>query len=402
MTVLDKFSLFMLSLLLFCIGFSTHLSLSIPIAEVVNRLKLPLLLIFIVIILFTVIKRNLKHVIYPLILSLIFPVAFLLINIFFKESINIKVVIMYFLWSIFLFYLIPLWIDDTRRLKEVMKIFLLTSILTVFIAIFLSYYNGGYITTMPERESYGFQNPNYFSQYLQIAIFSCFIIFILKQNAEGIQVNIFYKLLIFIIFSLFLYFCFDAKSRNVIVGIFVFIFWYRSYNYNKASRYTLRGLVAIIAFAVLISVDYTELNNASSGRFELWSFYISHTLNSQEFGVLFGAYTYPDASDFVLTYNRLEVVSGEKFHADNLFIELFVEAGLIGVFLFFLPVLFLLFKRGHLSVYKKVWTTLIAALLFQGLFIPNFSSFFSPISLFYAFCILSPLYFKYSLQNKGC
>lgn len=390
MNIIGKLGLYILFLFLICIGFSTHLSLSMSTAIFINSLKIPLILILIVVIFLSVIKKDLKKIIYPLNLSLIFPFLFFFINLWFKESLNVKVVIMYFLWSIFVFYLIPLWIDNEYRLKSVMKVFLFSSLITVSMAMIQSYLDGGYVTTMPDRESYGFQNPNYFSQYLQVSIlsFSILVISMLKNGEIVLKINS--KILIIFFFILFLYFCIEARSRNVIVGISAFTFWYLSYNFKKINRYAIRLSIIILILLILFVSDYETINTKSSGRLELWSFYIFHTIQSQDFGLLFGAYTYPDVSDLILSYNRLEYEGNVKFHADNLFIELFVEAGIIGVLIFFLPIIYMLYKRGNADSLKNVWTALLVSMLLQALFITNFSSFFSPISLFYAF-IMSTL-----------
>lgn len=152
-----------------------------------------------------------------------------------------------------------------------------------------------------------------------------------------------------------------------------------------------------------IVADLNFLNTASSGRLVMWSLALQDITSN--IGLIFGVRDNPDLSVLIHSYGKLNEVATRviKFHADSMFVELLVEGGLMGIVIFSLPYISI-YRRIKYMEYnqRRVLTAIWISALVQSFFVTNFTSFFSPTSLFLGSIIMLPfmnLKIKYSKKD---
>lgn len=382
---MSKIHHFFIFFLFTCMAFSTHLGLPLNIAKLFSSLKMLSLLgvLFSLGAYFIFYIKQLNITLF--LLSLMFPFYYALLCIFWKDEYSINTVIMYFLWSIYVFMLAYKSFHHKKLFIEFINTCFFTT-LFILILSFLLYLmpdtpSGGIVG----RFSLGFENPNYMSQFCQIIITTGVIRLYLLEHKP------IYKYLTILVFILCFYLLLIAQSRNVLLGIIVFLFIFLTYFWKTKIVIKASALITIIL--LIISISPEKINSMSSGRIALWDKYISESYDQVRLSMLYGPQTTPSIGDMVPTYSRLGSASENKgvnkFHADNMYIELFVEGGTIGIFLFILPYLYLLkYKLQCDTLYRRIWISISFCILIQAIFITNFTSFFAPISLFYGGILL--------------
>jgi len=363
-------------------GFSVNLSIDYELAKVLQAFKKPLLLFFILSS-FIIISNSKNINIIQICLFLIFPTYYLAISAYYKEVISFQIVIMYFLWSIYVTVIGPSIMGSYTCQKTILTYTLWASIIIVAFGILSMTSDSTYFSE--ERMSFGYENPNYFAQYLQIGLLS-----IVLLNNGFKNINILHK----VIFITYIFLIGLVVSRNVMTFILAYSFWY--YAYNLKIKLILK-IFSVVFIAILFGfLNLNEINSFSHGRIMFWSFQLNEMSNQGDYTFLFGAKEYIDVSDTVLKYSRFSeeqtTTTEQKMHSDNIYIELLLESGLFGLLMFILPYGYiwkLLQKKDKVT--KRLYESIYIGAFFQGIFITNFTSFFSPISLFLGLIFLTPI-----------
>jgi O-antigen ligase len=306
---------------------------------------------------------------------LLFPVYHYILSAFWKQNLVWSVVALYFVWSFYLVILSP-WL--AKNLEAVINVFFLGSALLLIMGITASILGLYSEEVFRERPAFGYENPNYFAQFCQVLTLSAFMKIVLFKCRDWMR--------LFLVCWIFmaLIFIFNAGSRNVIVGLSLFFAIYFAQSANLKTLFKVLIPVFIVAVFAVFSVD--DMDNYSSGRFQLWVYYLVHILEESDWSLFLGAIEVPDASHLVSSYSVLsDETKLAKFHVDNMYLELLVEGGVIGLILFVIPY-WMVWKKylGPCLDSKKrfVFNALLGSLIIQSIFITSFTSFFSPISLF--------------------
>lgn len=371
-----------------CIGFSMHLSLNLELASTLNGMKMPVLGCLFLSMTLTWLIFGAKFNLPLFLFSMLFPIYFIYVSFVHKSGFSLSVSGLYLAWSIYCFLLSKLWYRTENMFLVFIRISLYVSFFIVFWGILAGLFGDGSLFVLEQRLSFGFQNPNFFAQYCQVIIISSALLVLLDDKISKKE-----KALLFLICGVMFIIILGAKSRNVILALLASFIVYRSF---KSKYRTLINLAIVISFSAgSVFMDLKNVNSASSGRITLWGFYIVSVVEEGSESIAFGAREYPDVSKILHSYSRFKQEKNskkdEKFHADNIYIELFVESGIIGLFLFLLAYIMVVIKANNQKI-KRLWYSIMFGAIVQGFFITNFSSFFSPIAFFYGSIVLMPIY----------
>ena len=326
-----------------------------------------------------------------LVLSLAHPLYYLILSLFY-ERIAKENIILYLLWPLYTYSLAPMILREEENRKKFVSICkkLLIASLAIYIGVSILKGVFGYFKG---RLSFGFKNPLYYSQIPQAIIYLSILEYLQippeKRNRGR-------KFLLFITVILSFYLCYAARARNNLVAILAAITFYFILKRTKTpiisfagSTYAIAALSAIAMFTYSIE----EIDDISSDRSYIWRTTIkSSMISASDF--IFGAKIIRNIYHQPRTYSDLER-KFSKFHIDNVYIEQFLESGIIGIFLFLLPILFLTFRYFSNTSYNDASTTWIFAtslsVLIQGIFATTFPTFNSPIGFLYSTILIPHL-----------
>ncbi|WP_169745668.1 O-antigen ligase family protein [Sulfurovum lithotrophicum] len=350
-------------------------------------MKQPLLAVLLLVLTIAFIRYKKKIKIKIFFLSLLFPFYYLVISILYKNTYHIQVIALYFAWSFYVFIFSNYWTINKKFLNKFMNSMIIVFFIIILFGIYAISTKGMDLAYFNNRFSFLYENPNFFAQYGQVAFYSILLLIVF----DGIKkYNFFWKVLMpLIIFSI----AYAAHSRNVMLAMIMFYVVY--YIYNLKIKILLKSLFVISIIIFFAVVDTSFLNTASSGRLVIWSYALQDI--STNIGLFFGAKDNPDLSVLVHSYNKLNEATGGpvKFHADNMFVELLVEGGIVGIFIFSLPYIYVYRKIKYMEFnQRRVLTAIWVSALAQSFFVTNFTSFFSPASLFFGSIVMLPFMFQ--------
>jgi disulfide bond formation protein DsbB len=182
--------------------------------------------------------------------------------------------------------------------------------------------------------------------------------------------------------SLFLIYI--ATARTFLLGSAVFLLVYY-YNTKKNIKKILWVFMLPLLFGISIYIKEVDINSVSSNRLFIWKEALSNGMNVWK--LIFGNF---DDVDYV---KKMELASGDvvvqtmqRYAVDNVYIEVFINSGLIGFFLFLLGLKNILSKKmikqlGNSGEVKKLTRVfyiayaILISLLVSGLFYGHFPSF---------------------------
>jgi O-antigen ligase len=361
-------------------GLSMNLLLDPVFAFQLHFLKKPLLLMFIIISILSLksISRLQIGSIIQLLLFL-FPLYYLIISVFYKEEINISVVIMYFLWWVYLSISVPIMNSNEKVKSKLLRYVIYSSIIILLFGVYAFMNDKGYFGQ--DRLSFGYENPNYFAQYIQVGLIA---LVILKNGFKRIS-KITWLLIFLSIFLVIL-----SVSRNVIVFILIFVLWYMLFNVRIKGF--LKYLFIVLSIFIVTNFNYSDVNKISSGRLIAWKYQIDELSSHGDYSFLFGAKKYIGQHYSIPTYGRFTETENKKIHSDNIFLEVFLESGFIGIMFFVIPFFFLWKNLKHVSLKeRRLYESFYVGAFVQGFFITNFTSFFAPASLILGLIIMAPI-----------
>ena len=239
------------------------------------------------------------------------------------------------------------------------------------------------------RIAFGFENPNFFAQIPVVMVFA----FALLQAESG-RKN--WRLPILALGVVAFIVAVLAVSRSSFLALLVFFAYL--FLPQKRSRYTVFFVLAILILPMLAFISYERLNSVGSGRLAVWAFVIESAFAESGWSIFLGAQTTPALDHVLHSYSRLsdaEATSNAYFRADNVFLQLLIDGGLVllGLYLVLLRALFKF--SGDLPLrLRTVWRAAFSAILVQSFTISNQFAFFGPMSFFAFIFIMLPLHYR--------
>jgi O-antigen ligase len=282
--------------------------------------------------------------------ALLFPFYVTLINIV-RYEISWKEVLLYWFWVTGVYLVFPAMLQGAERRRQAIKVLFWTNLLVLFVGISLGVLKGRYyVIGHGDRIVFGFLHPNYYSNSWQI-VFAMAFYYALTVKRNLVRIAAIFLMLGSIVFMLL------ASSRNTLVASMILIACYTLFNnkWSFLSKFTAIFLtVSLIMLAFLfINPSAGKIDQITTGRLSIWRM----TLEAN----LAGA----SASDYLLGVGNYKIrwgragpsgpdkidIDQERFarnHMDNAYLDIFLQNGLIGLFLFFIPIVILM-RRTRLN-----------------------------------------------------
>lgn len=342
--------------------------------------------------------------------ALFFPFYVTLINIV-RYEISWKEVLLYWIWVTGVYLVFPAILQGEHIRRQAIKVLFWTNLLVLFVGIFLGVLKGQYyVIDHGDRMVFGFLHPNYYSKSWQIVFAMAFYyVFIAKRNL--VRVAAILLMLGSIVFMLL------ASSRNTLVASMILLACYTLFNnkWSFLSKFTAIFLaVSIIMLAFLfINPSAGKIDQITTGRLSIWRMTLEANLARAS------------ASDYLLGVGNYKISMGrdgpsglktididhERFarnHVDNAYLDIFLQNGLIGFLLFFMPLVVLISRTrsnavaapdGHASRQARIALGCWAGILVQMTTASVIPSFGNVINIF-TLVFMAPVSTK-SLTNKS-
>ena len=284
------------------------------------------------------------------ILALLFPFYVTLINII-RYEMSWKEVLLYWFWVTGVYLVFPAMLQGEHIRRQAIKVLFWTNFLVLLVGIVLGGLLGKfYVESHGNRMVFAFVHPNYYSNSWQIVFALAFYFaFLTKQKLARIApILVMLGAIIFMIL---------ASSRNTLVASILLIAYYTLFNnkYSFLSKFTaIFFAVSIIMLAFLfINPSAGRIDQITTGRLSIWRMTLDANLAKAS------------ASDYLLGVGNYKIIMGldgasgpenpdsehERFarnHVDNAYLDIFLQNGLIGFLLFFMP-LVILMRRTRLN-----------------------------------------------------
>jgi O-antigen ligase len=364
---------------LISLGLSTHLLLDFEVVELMSEIKLVLAIILFLLLVISTLKETRKISVQSVLLLLLFPMYQVLVSFLYKDDIDIVLLISHIMWISIALILIPI---SIRRIKNYNAIFLI-SLIAVFMVIILGYilsYNeGSYSMLSLGRFTLGYENPNYFAQFLQIGIVSVTFLYLNNHKKN--------KFILFLLLFLLLILLSASESRNVLSFIVTFFFFMLIK--KNAIRKIFYFLIFIVTFVILLlASERSDIDKLSSGRITYWHELTDAVHSQAELTPILGQKRHVEVNS-VQWYGRLSEVQSDARkiqHADNMYLEVYLTTGVVGlIFLLFTFIYPVLKSKKYFGseFLSRFLTSVLISYLIQAFFITNLLSLFSPASIFF-------------------
>jgi hypothetical protein len=281
---------------------------------------------------------------YIFFIALLFPFYITLINIV-RYEISWKEVLLYWCWVTGVYLVFPAMLQGEQLRRKAIKVLFWTNLLVLFVGIFLGVLKGRYyVIEHGNRMVFGFLHPNYYSNSWQI-LFAMAFYFALTVKRNLPRIAAFLLMLGSIVFMLL------AGSRNTLVASMILIACYTFINnkWSFLSRLTaMFVMVSIIMMAFLfINPSAGKIDQITTGRLSIWRM----TLEAN--------FARASAADYLLGFGNYKIIWGRagpsgpdkmdidqkrfaRNHVDNAYLDIFLQNGIIGCLLFFLPLVIII------------------------------------------------------------
>jgi hypothetical protein len=280
------------------------------------------------------------------IFALLFPFYVTLTNIV-RLEISWKEVLLYWFWVTGVYLVLPAMLQGEHLRRQAIKVLFWTNLLVLFVGISLGVSRGQYyIIGHGDRMVFSFLHPNYYSNSWLI-VFAMAFYFYLTGKRNLLRIAAILLMLGSIVFMLL------ASSRNTFSASIIMIVCYALFSKKRSflSKFTAIFLTfAIIMLAVLfIDPSAGKIDQITTGRLSIWRMTLEANLNrasALDYLLGFGKYQvkgFPD--DPSKTSSTQELT---RNHVDNAYLDIFLQNGLIGFLLFFMP-LVILIRRTRLN-----------------------------------------------------
>lgn len=330
----------------------------------------------------------------PLILGLAFTGLVALLSAW-RGTFSAPGVALFTLWPLAAFVLAPACVDDERDLMALARSLFWAFAATWAIASLLTLAGDirtavaglketGFWLLVGEGAPYGFMNGNYFAQSLSLMLAIAWLLYSHTETSDSERRRL---LLITLITCAALYF---TKARGVGLGTFAF-FAVIAYLRGRRRFWLGLGAVALIGSLGfwLAASTFTELDQAGTGRLRYWSYASGALLESESpvSALMFG----PEEVRHYTGVSGYDPLAGSKEYrkisVDNNYLELLLQAGLIGTTLF-LGAHVALFRRADTSGLVGAWgLALLVTIAVNGMFASMLPTFNAPIGIVCAACL---------------
>ena len=279
--------------------------------------------------------------------ALLFPYYVTLINIV-RHEISWKEVLLYWLWVTGVYLVFPAILQGAKLRRQAIKVLFWTNLLVLFAGISLGVLKGQYyVVEHGDRMVFGFVHPNYYSNSWLI-VFAMAFYFVLTVHRSILKIAGIFMMLGSIVFMLL------AGSRNTLAASIILIACYTLFNKKWSflpKLTTIFLMVSIIMLAFLfINPSAEKIDQITTGRLSVWRMTLEANLakaSASDYLLGCGNYQvkgFPDDPSKI--YSKQELT---RNHVDNAYLDIFLQNGLIGFSLFFLP-LVILMRRTRLNV----------------------------------------------------
>ena len=278
------------------------------------------------------------------IFAFLFPFYVTVINVV-RLEIGWKEVLLYWFWVTGVYLALPAMLQGEQLRRQAIKVLFWTNLLVLFVGISLGVLKGQYyVIEHGDRMVFYFMHPNYYSNSWLI-VFAMAFYFALTVKRNLIRIAAIILTLCSIVFMLL------ASSRNTLVASMILIAFYTLFNnkWSFLSKFTaILLMVSIIMLAFLfINPSAGKIDRITTGRLSIWSMTLEANLARAS------------ASDYLLGIGNYKIKMGragpsgpdkididqERFarnHMDNAYLDIFLQNGLIGFVLFFIPLVILM------------------------------------------------------------
>jgi len=331
-------------------------------------------------------------------LALAFPLLFLVLA-FWKDALSLPVVGQYFLWAFGAFGLAPLVLTSRSSIGRLGKVFFFIS-LSQWSAAFLTWTllgDGG--LPFRHRLSFGIANPNFYAQIVQVGVSAFGLWWASSPRPAARPWRVAWAFLI----PGAAYLVAAARSRNVVAYLgtlaatYVLLFLLASRRAGWAIVAT--GSIFVVTMAFFLTVEPADVDAFSSGRITMWQDALAATFQREPLQtVLVGPTSLPSAALWSYDEAAPDKVF-LKFHIDNAYLELLLEAGLFGLLLFIAPYARIArfglarIRSGAEPDRVRIWSLAIfAGVAVQSGLVSTLPTFNSPLGVFFLFAGAAPLF----------
>jgi hypothetical protein len=283
-------------------------------------------------------------------LALLFPFYVTLINVV-RYEISWKEVLLYWFWVTGVYLVLPAMLQGEHIRRQAIKVLFWTNLVVLCVGIFSGVLLGKfYEVSHGDRMVFGFVHPNYYSNSWQIVFAMAFYYaFLAKRNL--VRTSAILLMLGSIVFMLL------ASSRNTLVASIIFIIYYALFNnkWSFLSKFTgiFLGVSIIMLAFFFINPSAGKINQITTGRLSIWSMTLEANLaraSASDYLLGVGNYKIKMGRDGPSSPDNIDI-DHERFarnHMDNAYLDIFLQNGLIGCLLFFIP-LVILMRRTRLN-----------------------------------------------------
>ena len=325
---------------------------------------------------------------------------------------NWALLMMYFGWIVYVTLVIPNLTNNQEDWLRLIKIVTIISLIPLLGFILKGFLSGDIFFTNPVRTrvTFVFNEPHKYAQYLAVCLVA---LTIFVYNAKRNTFNLFMWLGIIVLAILVVL----TDSRNTITFLIVFalsVYLYK-YHYQRFRIWFSIGIFLLPVLSVLlglglfrINLDYDEINTLSSDRLTKFddlaqNYLINAPFSDYLLGTSFQS-TFQESqqeSQYVIrpVQKAVEEDRYQRAHIENMYYQIGLSHGLIGLFTFLLPlglIYFLLHKslrytydRNRINIILAIAS--INALLIQSIFTDTIPSFGNALSIFLPLLWLPPL-----------
>jgi hypothetical protein len=268
--------------------------------------------------------------------ALLFPFYVTLSNIV-RYEISWKEVLLYWLWVIGVYMVFPAILHGEQQRRKATIVIFWANILVIFIGISFGILKGRYYwLEHGNRMIFTFLHPNYYCNSWQVILTLSFLYAITatqKYFRNGAMLLILISLLFIIL----------ALSRNTIIFSILMILCYFLMSIKWSSGAKI-AVIFFMLFCLLVSFLITEISvgkidKIATGRLSIWKMTLESNFrraSALEYLFGFGKYKiegYPEEMD------KVEIKEDKltRSHIDNAYLDIFLQSGIIGFLLFFIP-----------------------------------------------------------------
>lgn len=312
-----------------------------------------------------------------------------------KGNPPVDVIVLHSLWVMATFVVVPLIVRSKEAVTAVLKAVGILAGLGLAASMALSQRNqfDEVLETLhfaAGRESYGFLNPNFFSQMPQVVLACVGYLLAGRVLRPGWQRNTAW--LAMAASALLIW---DARSRNVLVFVGVGLGTYLVMRRRLVASAVVFGGVLLSATALAYPNDAPSLDvgSVSSGRSILWQQTVTGSFRDAEPLTTFlaGPFEPPTIELQIQRYDPLvESRAFDRYHVDNTYLEVWVEVGILGLLWFLSP--YIMIARRLASTRRPenhLVLAVLAGVAAQSIFVTTIPSVGSPLGFLMLFWMVA-------------